>query len=631
MTKDYVSKALPNSRCRPYHQKTFGKDPEDLQVVTLRLVHSHGGVLCAQIANRQLFYFRDRKNTKYMLSPTHEEEITSLVGSIVQSYKDLPIRLYQICGSLSAVNNTVLLTDEIKARKYRDEPRPRQGLLRTREFLMKDLYTFDLTRRQALGTYDEVRNAYAHFFDAFKIPYLVAEADSGSMGGNLSHEYHFLTPKGEDTIISCSNCQYVANQELAQSRETLIRVEEPNLVPRREWSWHHNWQPETNFNSTLEGERIPIDSAELTGIATWTGVTQDRRSLVIAYYPDISAPKESTGAKSGSENTVNLHAIKAIVEQLDTGIENPFEDWVQALVPIFKEGKSVATPPRIVRLFDYRVQKAVHDASSCLPHIPSNIIESLDTLSIKQMQIVDIAADPITFDQLNLLRVKNDDPCPKCSTGRLKAERAVELGHMFFLGSRYSKALQVCVAIDSQPGLDRVSSDTGSETLRSADSDLEHSVEEKGHALLQMGCHGIGISRMIAAVADTLADSKGLNWPRVIAPFEVVIVPSKGLEDAAAEIYDRIVASSSGRRSSMEPGSILRDTRVVDVILDDREKNMGWKLGDADLIGYPVIVVVGQTWKSEQKCEVQCRRLGLRTKVTPDNLADFVDCLLKQL
>ena len=144
----------------------------------------------------ELLRLEDRKGVKYLLSPTHEEEITTIIANSVQSYKELPLRLYQV------------------SRKYRDEPRPRQGLLRGREFLMKDLYTFDATEEQARKTYEDVRKAYVAFLEELRLPYLTARADSGNMGGSLSHEYHFASSQGEDTIIECSECDYSINEEL---------------------------------------------------------------------------------------------------------------------------------------------------------------------------------------------------------------------------------------------------------------------------------------------------------------------------------------------------------------------------------------------------------------------------------
>ncbi|KAI8936257.1 hypothetical protein NX059_006679 [Plenodomus lindquistii] len=160
-------------------------------------------------ANSELLRINDRKDSGFLLSPTHEEEITSLVASMVHSYKDLPLRLYQI------------------GRKYRDERRPRQGLLRAKEFTMKDLYTFDSNAAAALETYDQVRKAYTNLFNELRIPYLVADADSGNMGGNLSHEYHFVSPKGEDNIWSCNTCSYIANEELVESKPVHPDTTEP--------------------------------------------------------------------------------------------------------------------------------------------------------------------------------------------------------------------------------------------------------------------------------------------------------------------------------------------------------------------------------------------------------------------
>ena len=144
----------------------------------------------------ELLRLEDRKGAKYILSPTHEEEITNVVANAVHSYKELPLRLYQV------------------SRKYRDETRPRQGLLRGREFLMKDLYTFDVNEEQARRTYEDVRQAYVAFLEELRLPYLVAQADSGNMGGDLSHEYHFASSHGEDTVISCNACEFSINEEL---------------------------------------------------------------------------------------------------------------------------------------------------------------------------------------------------------------------------------------------------------------------------------------------------------------------------------------------------------------------------------------------------------------------------------
>lgn len=497
---------------------------------------------------------------------------------------------------------------------------------------MKDLYTFDLTRAQALETYNEVRDAYASFFDAFGIPYLVAEADSGSMGGNLSHEYHFPTAKGEDSVISCNNCQYVVNEELAQSREICPHLDPTGMIPIREGLWHDGNEREASVKSKSRGIEDPTVAAIPVDVATWTGITRDRLTLVIAHYPRTSAPRELAGLISGSENEINPYAMKAVVDQIDAGVERPVEVWAKAFVPYGSDGNIAGKHSQIVRLFDYRVHRAALEAPTGLGSLHLKIIERINALSPGESPILDVSTDPVTHRPLDLLKIRSDDPCPKCSAGRLKVQKAVELGHTFFLGTRYSRALQVSVAADPKMKIEVDPTGIGATALRLENYYLGESAEEKGQAILQMGCHGIGISRMIAAVAGSLADSKGLNWPRVIAPFEVIVVPSRGLEDAAAEVYDRIVASSPESRSSARPHHTATDEGAIDVIIDDRKRDLAWKLGDADLIGYPVIVVVGRSWRTERKCEVQCRRLkGLRAEVTIDNLIDFVFSLLKQL
>jgi prolyl-tRNA synthetase len=214
-----------------------------------------------------------------------------------------------------------------------------------------------------------------------------------------------------------------------------------------------------------------------------------------------------------------------------------------------------------------------------------------------------ISKDPSTHQPLNLLRISDGDSCPRCSDGKLKVQRVIELGHTFHLGTRYSEPLSATV---KAPAGD--SDALGIEELDSS------------QVPMQMGCHGIGVSRMIGAVADTLADDKGLNWPRVMAPFEVVIVPAKGLENAALDVYDLLCKVP-----------IESDSSHLDLILDDRAVSFPWKMQDADLVGYPVIVVVGRRWKAERICEIQCRRLQLHQDVAIGELAELVRTVLARL
>ncbi|KAK4999542.1 hypothetical protein LTR16_006971, partial [Cryomyces antarcticus] len=170
----------------------------------------------------------------------------------------------------------------------------------------------------------------------------------------------------------------------------------------------------------------------------------------------------------------------------------------------------------------------------------------------------------------DVTRIQNGDLCPRCDTGILEVQKAVEVGHTFHLGTRYSKPLNAVVT------------DEGSQQTE-----------------LVMGCHGIGISRLIGAVASVLSDGKGLNWPAAIAPFQVVIIPAKGNEGDAVTVFDEFKESVQRPDSTHSEGLMIS----LDPVLDDRRKELGWKLGDADLVGYPVIVVLGRTWKKERKAE----------------------------
>lgn len=435
-------------------------------------------------SNSELLRLKDRKDSGFLLSPTHEEEITALVASMVHSYKDLPLRLYQT------------------GRKYRDERRPRQGLLRAKEFMMKDLYTFDSTVEAGLETYKSVREAYKNLFDELKLPYLVADADSGNMGGKLSHEYHFVSPKGEDNVWSCSSCAYVANEELVEKKT-------PDIPP--------------NNNTPL----------------TFTGISVDRKTAVAITLPrpaDLAPTASPTWDQIGTY--ANLHALKKATPdsiELDTGIES---HTLATLLP--KTTSSITITDRTLS------QTSTHDLTPTLPGAA----------------------------------------CPHCATGTLDSQKAIEVGHTFHLGTRYSEPLKAYVSVPS-------------------------SAKETEWVPMQMGCHGIGVSRLMAAIASLLADAKGLQWPRAVAPFEVAVLVGPGAEEGQGEeVYDVLAG---------------------DVVLDDRAKSLGWKLKDADLIGYPVVVVMGRGWKERGVLEMQCRRLGVKKDVQFSEVKREVEALLEQL
>jgi prolyl-tRNA synthetase len=419
----------------------------------------------------ELLRIKDRRDSGFLLAPTHEEEITSLVAASIKSYKDLPVRLYQT------------------GRKYRDERRPRNGLLRAKEFMMKDLYTFDYTHEHALETYDDVRAAYNNLFDELRIPYTVAQADSGNMGGNLSHEYHFIHSSGEDKIWSCSDCKYVTNEELVE----------------------HKTQEESTFKD----------------IMAFTAISADHKARINMH---VGMPHlKDTYDSLDWDQFLNPHAVRKATETLEVELATGLErETVKQLLQ-----KTTNT----IDIYDIRLRN----------HLPE-ILESPATRDIEA--------------------IRPGDSCPRCDNGHLTPEPGIEVGHTFHLGTRYSEPLNAVVATPNNT--------------------------EK--VPVHMGCHGIGVSRLIGATAALLQDEKGLNWPRAIAPFEVVLMAAPGVpQEDVTEVYDNLNGSG------------------VDVVLDDRTgKSLGWKLKDADLIGYPVIAILGKAWKSDRSVEVQCRRLGYK-------------------
>ncbi|KAF5550352.1 prolyl-tRNA synthetase [Fusarium phyllophilum] len=477
----------------------------------------------------ELFRLKDRKDTPLILSPTHEEEITTLVAGIVNSYKDLPIRLYQI------------------TRKYRDERRPRHGLLRSREFLMKDLYTFDLTTLEAVETYRQVSAAYRAFFDELKLPYLVAEASSGDMGGDLSHEYHLPSSVGEDTVVNCDSCGYTANDEVAA-----IRPPSP----------------------AYDGSESPPASH----FRVWRGISKDRKTLINAWYPRPSG--------TSAESDLNLHAVKSAVPELDATIEDSLPLWGVSL-------ESGTT--KVINVVDGRLVPVFERVREHLPLLPKD-------LQPYQVEYSTIGSTT-SGGGLNLARITDGDACPRCEDGALKIHRALECGHTFQLGTRYSVPLNACVTLP-RSGIPATAAEEG--------------LVPGSRIPLQMGCHGVGVSRIFGAVAEILADGQGLNWPRAISPFEVAIIPTPDLVEDSLRIYDLLAAGDNSRNG-------------LDVVLDDRHRSFVWKMKDADIVGFPVLVIMGRSYKENGTCEVQCRRLSIKETVKLDALPEFISNLLDQL
>lgn len=420
------------------------------------------------------------------------------------------------------------------ARKYRDEIRPRHGLLRSREFIMKDLYTFDTSPELAIESYRQVSDAYKALFSRLKLPIIVAEASSGDMGGDHSHEYHLAHANGSDTVLTCDHCNYAANDEVAVSRA-----------------------PSAADPAAIEADNVNV----------WRGVSKDRKTLVnVWYYND---KKDNL-----SPHHVNIHAVKSIVPEIDTAVTGQVNSAQEASSDT--EGQH-----KVLDIVDATLAVSYDQV------VAPRISQEHRGEEVQQTTI----AKGADGESLNLLSLADGDGCPRCESGSLKIHRALELGHTFYLGTRYTKPFEARVA-------------------------LPHSPKERVE--LEMGCYGIGVSRIFAAVAEHLVDEKGLNWPRIIAPFEAIVIPTSEVTEDTLGFYDML----TGRDGS--------GTRL-DAVLDDRKQSFGRKMQDAEATGYPVSIILGKGWKDQGLVEVQCRRLAVKEKVPMADIVSYLDTLLSNL
>ena len=447
---------------------------------------------------------------------------------------------------------------------------------------MKDLYTFDTTKEAALQAYKAARLAYSNIFRDLKLPMMVAAASSGTIGGDLSHEYHLPLQKGEDSVVKCSTCDYVANEEVAVGK---IMTSRDDTARSRFSSAVYDHTDQSGFKDPTR--MIELYESTAGQVQIWTGVSQDQQSIYQAFLPSRVEVDSYTRTRPA---TINLHALKKVFHDVDLSVRSSAKESLG--IPVDEamrlqnscKGSVLASgndsPKAFLwkQVFDYR--------------IPSSTIDDIATCHLTHSGLQE--PDKVTFHQaaIDLVKLEAGDRCPSCDSGILDVEKAVELGHTFYLGTKYSEPLGAKIA-----------------TEQSAVT-----------TPMEMGCHGIGVSRLIGAVAERLADEKGLNWPRIIAPFEVVVIPGPEHREVATEVLDLLTKSNSATTSPS-----------IDAVFDDRDKGLVWKITDADLIGYPVIVVLGRTWAERKRCEVQCRQLKVRQEVPIEQLRGVVDSLLARL
>jgi prolyl-tRNA synthetase len=463
-----------------------------------------------------VFRLHDRKGADYLLGPTHEEMFTLLVKDLYSSYKDLPLWLYQI------------------QTKYRDEARPRAGLLRGREFVMKDSYSFDYTDEGLDASYAAHRSAYVKTFDRLGFDYVIVKATAGAMGGSKSEEFLATAENGEDTYVRCTFCDYAAN------------VEAVEVAPPAPLSYdgqpaaHAEQTPDTPTIDTLVdhlNDKFPRDDRP------WHAGDTLKNVLVLLKHPD--GVKEPIAIGLPGDREVDAKRLEGQLEPIEV---LPFDEAEFAKHPALVKGYigpgvlGEGNESKIRFLVDPRVADG------------SRWVTGADVAGSHVIDLV--AGRDFTADgTIEAAEVRDGDPCPRCRSngdaGTLQSARGIEMGHIFQLGRKYAEALGLKV------------------------------LDENGKLVtVTMGSYGVGVSRAVAAIAENSHDELGLIWPREIAPADVHLVAT-GKDAAVFEVADQLASDL--------------DAQGVTVIYDDRPKvSPGVKFKDAELLGVPTIVVVGK-------------------------------------
>jgi prolyl-tRNA synthetase len=459
-----------------------------------------------------IFRLKDRKGADYLLGPTHEEMFTLVVKDLYSSYKDLPLWIYQI------------------QLKYRDEARPRAGLLRGREFVMKDSYSFDVDDAGLDRSYQAHRDAYIRIFDRLGFEYVIVKATSGAMGGSRSEEFLARADVGEDTYVRCTKCDYAANVEAVQVRA-------PQPVPYDDVPAAHAEQtPDTPTIETLVdhlNEKFPRDDRP------WEAADTLKNVLVVLKHPDGTREPIAIGVPGDRE--VDQKRLEGQLEPIEV---EPFDEAEFKKYPALAKGyigpgalgEKNATGIRY--LVDPRVVEGTRWVTGA---------------DVDGSHVLDLVAgrDFTPDGNIEAAEVRDGDACPNCDDGTLESARGIEMGHIFQLGRKYAEALDLQV------------------------------LDENGKLVtVTMGSYGIGCSRGVAAIVEGTYDELGLCWPREVAPADVHLVAT-GKDDSVFAAAERIAHELD--RQGVE---VIYDDR--------QKVSPGVKFKDAELIGVPTIVVVGK-------------------------------------
>jgi prolyl-tRNA synthetase len=453
-----------------------------------------------------MFRLKDRKGADMCLGMTHEEIFTTIARHEIRSYKQLPQVWYQI---------------QIK---FRDEPRPKSGLMRLRTFIMKDAYSFDVDRAGLDQAFADQREVYKRIFTRCGIQFSIVEASSGSMGGSESSEFVAKTPAGEDLIASCANCGYAANVEKATSRLPEIK-DEPG--------------PDAPEEFPTPGVRTIEDLTTFPG-----GAVANRQIKSLVYFATLDGESRPVLALIRGDH--QLHEVKFTDALGATALRPAHPEEIRDLLGasagslggVRAKEKARATNRELFIIADVGLQSRRNMTTGA----------NKDDHHIRG---VDIERD-IEVDQWADLRtVTSGEPCPRCETGVLEVYKAMEVGHIFKLGTKYSESMGATVL-----------------------------TQDGKEAPIVMGSYGIGVERIISAAVEQGHDKDGIIWPKNIAPFDVIVTITNVKDEKLREVGEQLY------KDMQHAG--------LEVLLDDRDERAGVKFKDADLIGIPYRVTIGK-------------------------------------
>ncbi|MGC5051393.1 proline--tRNA ligase [Micromonospora sp. DT48] len=483
-----------------------------------------------------IFTLADRRGAEHLLAPTHEELAALLVKDLFTSYRDFPVTLFQI------------------QTKFRDEARPRAGLLRGREFLMKDAYSFDLDDAGLRVAYDRHRAAYQEIFDRLGLDYTTVHATSGAMGGSASEEFLATTPVGEDTYVGCTDCDYAANTEAVTTPAPAAG--DPHVPPATEV---HD-TPET---PTIASLVALANDRRLAGRSDWSAADTLKNVVLTVRRPGRTETELLVVGLPG-DREVDLKRLAAALAPATVDVFDAWDAYPELVRGYL--GPQIFAKLGVRYLVDPRV-------------VPGTAWLTGANEPGRHATNVVCGRDFVPDGTVEAAEVRAGDPCPACTIGRLTMRRGIEIGHIFQLGRRYTDAFAVDV------------------------------LGPQGKPVRPtMGCYGIGVSRVVAAIAEQHHDDRGLVWPTSVAPCDVHLVAAgKGPQlDAALALGDRL--AEAGLR----------------VLVDDRTAvSAGVKFTDAELIGIPRTVVVGRRL-ADGYVELRDRATGMRTELP---VADLVENL----